>query len=146
MMRVVRPGGAIVVEDLDCPTSKNEEGVENPVYSRFLELFSAVVLEEELGARPGQELPQLLERAGVGSVHCNESVLAISTRGQTRSPAVLVLDSIRHAIVAAQLATRNEVDRLISELDRFRTAPQCLFWLPRIIQVWGIVPTLGCGL
>ena len=63
-----------------------------------------------------------------------------------RNPASLVLDSIRHAIVAGQLATRTEVDRLAAELDRFRIAPQSLFWLPRIIQVWGSVPAMGSGL
>ena len=63
-----------------------------------------------------------------------------------RNPASLVLDSIRHAIVAGHLATRTEVDRLASELDGFRAAPQSLFWLPRIVQVWGSVPAMGSGL
>ena len=52
-----------------------------------------------------------------------------------------MLASIRNAIVAAQLATRTEVDRLTVELDRFRVEPHRMFELPKIIQVWGSVPT-----
>ena len=55
----------------------------------------------------------------------------------------MVLNSMRQAIVAAQLATRTEVDRLVSELARSRSSKGRMFWLPRIVQAWGIVPSPG---
>jgi ubiquinone/menaquinone biosynthesis C-methylase UbiE len=146
MMSAVQPGGTIVIEDLECPRQADTHALDNPAYSRFLELFNALLRDEEADSPRGLQLSQLLENFGVAGVHCNESSTPIVGSGETRSPAALVFDSIRHAIVATQLATRTEVDRLAFELDRFRVAPQSLSWLPRIVQVWGSVPSLGSGL
>jgi len=147
MMHVVQPGGTIVVEDLECTPEVDGPMVDHPAYTRFLELFNALVRHEEADSPHGHlHLPELLEHAGVTRVSCNESPAPIANGGESRNPASLVLDSIRHAIVATQLATRTEVDRLASELNGFRIAPQSLFWLPRIVQVWGSVPALGSGL
>lgn len=146
MMRAVQPGGTIVVEDLECSQRPDAHAVDNPAYTRFLELLGALIRDEEGDSPQGLRLPQLLEHVGVASVHYNESPAPIGSSGEARNPAAVVFDSIRHVIVAAQLATRTEVDRLASELDRFRIAPQSLFWLPRIVQVWGSVPSLGSGL
>jgi SAM-dependent methyltransferase len=146
MMRVVQPGGTIVVEDFECPPDPDGQAVGHPAYTRLLELFHALVRDEETDPPSGLQLPALLEHAGVAGVHIDASPTPASTGEGSRNPAAQVLSSIRHAIVAANLATRTEVDRLASELDRFRTTPQSLFWLPRIVQVWGSVPTAGSGL
>jgi ubiquinone/menaquinone biosynthesis C-methylase UbiE len=146
MMQVVRPGGTIVVEDFECPPDVNGRAVDNPAYTRFLELYHALVDDEESEPPKGQQLPELLEHAGVEVVYCSETPTPVPTGPETRNPAALVLDSIRHAIVAARLATRTEVDRLASELDRYRSTPQSLFWLPRIVQAWGTAPEIGGGL
>jgi SAM-dependent methyltransferase len=146
MMHVVQPGGTIVVEDFECPPDADGQAPDNPAYTRFLELFNALVRDEESDPPKGLHLPELLEHAGVEVVYCSETPTPVSTGAETRNPAALVFDSIRHAIVAARLATRTEVDRLAAELDRFRTTPQSLFWLPRIVQAWGSAPTIGSGL
>jgi hypothetical protein len=146
MMNLVQPGGTIVVEDFECPPDADTQAVDHPAYTRFLELFHALICDEETNLPTGLELPALLEHAGVAGVHYSQSPTPPSTGEGSRNPAALVLDSIRHAIVAAQLATRTEVDRLASELNQFRSTPQSEFWLPRIVQVWGSVPTIGNGL
>jgi SAM-dependent methyltransferase len=146
MMQVVQPGGTIVVEDLECPHEADGPMVDHPAYTRFLELFNALVRDEEVDSPRGLQLPELLEHAGVAGVSYSESPAPITTGEEKRNPASLVLDLMRHAIVAGQLASRTEVDRLAFELDRFRIAPQSLFWLPRIVQVWGSVPAIGSGL
>ena len=146
MIGVVHPGGTIVVEDLDCSFDGDGSPMDHPAYTRFLELFNALIKGGEAAPPRRQQLPQLLERAGVAGVQCSEAPSAVLSRGGARNPASLMLASIRNAVVAAQLATRGEVDRLAAELDRFRIEPQCSFGLPRIVQVWGSVPTLGSGL
>jgi SAM-dependent methyltransferase len=146
MMQVVQPGGTIVVEDLECPPGAEGPMVDHPAYTRFLELFNALLRDEETDSVGSLQLPALLEHAGVAGVSYRESPAPVTTGEEARNPASLVLDSMRQAIVAGQLATRTEVDRLASELDRFRIAPQSLFWLPRIVQVWGSVPAIGSGL
>jgi hypothetical protein len=143
MMSMLEPGGTIVVEDLECPLGDCRLEMDNPAHTRFLELFNALIRDEEGCPLQGLKLPQLLEHAGVASVHCHESPTPIEASEPVQNPAVLVLDSIRQAIVATHLATRTEVDRLACELARFRIAPQNLFWLPKIVQVWGSVPSLG---
>ena len=146
MMAVVQPGGTIVVEDLDCSPEVDGRLIDNPAYTRFLELFNALIRGGDTSSPRRQQLPQLLENAGVAGVQCAEAPSPVVTNGNTRNPASLMLASIRNAVVAAQLATRTEVDRLTAELDRFRVEPQRFFGLPKIIQVWGTVPTLASGL
>jgi ubiquinone/menaquinone biosynthesis C-methylase UbiE len=145
MMRVVQPGGTIVVEDLDCAPEATSFASENPAYARFLELFNALISNEGTDPAQALQLPELLEHAGVSAVRC-ESPAPDLAGSDSRNPACLLLDSIRHAIVAAQIATRTEVDRLATELDRLRFTPSGLFWLPRIVQVWGSVPTISAGM
>jgi SAM-dependent methyltransferase len=146
MMTVVQPGGTIVVEDIDCTPEADGQTTSNPAYTRFLELFNALIRGGETYLPRCQQLPQLLTHAGVAGVQCSETPSPVATSRDARNPASLMLASIRHAIVAAQLATRTEVDRLTAELERFRIEPQGLFSLPRIVQVWGSVPSLGSGL
>jgi SAM-dependent methyltransferase len=146
MISAVRPGGMIVVEDLECRSDRDGESSENPAYSRFLELFNALVHDDEVEARRGPELALFLEHAGVSGVHCHELPTTVTESEPIRNPASMVLSSMRQAIVAAQLATRTEVDRLVYELARYRINPDNLFWLPRIVQAWGIVPSPMSGL
>jgi SAM-dependent methyltransferase len=142
MMAMVQPGGTIVVEDLDCSPEADGRVFDNPAYTRFLELFNALIRGGEPSSPRRQQLPQLLEHAGVAGVQCTEAPSPVVTDSHMTNPASLMLASIRNAIVAAQLATRTEVDRLTAELDRFRVEPHRMFGLPKIIQVWGRVPTL----
>jgi len=146
MVRAVQPGGIIVLEDLECPGKVDAAGVDNPVYTRFLELYAALLRDDEGEPSPGLQLHQLLEQVGIAGVQCSNSPTPVESGEHARNPAAQFLDSIHHAIVAAHLATRTEVKRLTSELDKFRMAPQSLFWMPRIVQVWGSVPSLGSGL
>jgi SAM-dependent methyltransferase len=146
MIRAVQPGGIIVLEDLECPGRVDAAEVNNPAYTRFLELYSALLREDEGEPSPGLQLPRLLEQVGIAGVQCSDSPTPVESSEHLRNPAAQFLESIHHAIVAAHLATRTEVNRLTSELDKFRLAPQSLFWMPRIVQVWGSVPSLGSGL
>ena len=43
MMAMVQPGGTIVVEDLDCSPEADGRVFDNPAYTRFLELFNALI-------------------------------------------------------------------------------------------------------
>jgi 2-polyprenyl-3-methyl-5-hydroxy-6-metoxy-1,4-benzoquinol methylase len=146
MTRVVRPGGMIVVEDLECSQRDADQRDGDPAYQRFLELFVTLIHDAGIGTRQGWELPCFFEEAGLSGVRCHESALVITQGDAPQNAAAAILTSIRHVIVAAQLATRSEIDRLVTELDRFRSGSQGLSWLPRIVQVWGSVPALGRGL
>ena len=53
MISAVRPGGMIVVEDLECQSDGDGHSVDNPAYSRFLELFNALLRDEEVNGRGG---------------------------------------------------------------------------------------------
>ena len=79
MMHVVQPGGTIVIEDLECPHEAEGLTVDHPAYSRFLELFHALVRHEEADWPRGLQLPELLEHVGVAGVSYNESPAPIAT-------------------------------------------------------------------
>ena len=145
MISAVRPGGMIVVEDLECRSDRDGERSENPAYSRFLELFNALVRDDEVEAGRGSELALVSGACRSIGVHCHELPTTV-TEGADKESRLDGLELDRQAIVAAQLATRTEVDRLVYELARYRINPDNLFWLPRIVQAWGIVPSPMSGL
>ena len=146
MVRTAHPGGIIVLEDLECPGTIDAAGADNPVYTRFLELYMALLREDQSEPSPGLQLPRLLEQVGIAGAQCSDSATSVDSSDHARNPVAQLLDSIHHAIVAAHLATRTEVKRLTSELEKFHMPPQSLFWMPRIVQAWGSVPSLGSGL
>ena len=108
MMHVVQPGGTIVVEDLECSPEADGPMVDHPAYTRFLELFNALVRDEEADRPEGLHLPELLEQAGVAGVSCNDVSRADRGRRRGAQPGVARpgLDPSRHRRGAARDANR----------------------------------------
>ena len=64
-------------------------GRDNPAYTRFLELFNALIRGGEPSSPRRQQLPQLLEHAGVAGVQCTEAPSPVTTNGIHEEPGVL---------------------------------------------------------
>jgi ubiquinone/menaquinone biosynthesis C-methylase UbiE len=128
------PGGTLVVEDIDF--SGHFSYPDSPAFRRFQELYSAAVRARGCDPDIGPRLPSLLAGAGLGEVDVHV-VQPAGMDGELMVVAPLTLENVADAIVAAQLASHDELDQIIDELYEFARADGTLMSLPRIVQAWG---------
>ncbi|MCB0214681.1 MAG: methyltransferase domain-containing protein [Anaerolineae bacterium] len=139
MARALRPGGVMVVEDIDftghfCyPPSA--------AFKRYVELYSDVV--RRMGADPniGLRLPGLLMAANFENVQINV-VQPTARQGEAKIMAPLTMEYIRQAVLANHLATEQEITDIVDALYAFADDPNTVLSLPRVMQVWGYRPHL----
>jgi SAM-dependent methyltransferase len=134
LVRAVRPGGVVVVEDTDFAGHFGHPAC--PAFDRYVALYQEVVRRRGGDACLGPRLPGLLEEAGLGDVEL-EVVQPAFRRGEGKRLAAVTLEHVREAVVAAGLAAAAEVDRMVTELETFASDPRTIVSLPRIFRVWG---------
>ena len=137
LFQALHPGGAVVVEDIDCTGHFSYPA--SPAFNRYIELYSEVVYR--VGADPniGPRLPSLLMDAKFENVQINV-VQPAGLQGEVKIIHPLTMDYIRAPVLAYGLATEQEIDKIVEELYDFARDPRTLLSLPRIVQAWGYRP------
>ncbi|MBI3925508.1 MAG: methyltransferase domain-containing protein [Armatimonadetes bacterium] len=137
MKAVTRPGGTVAVEDIDFPGHFRHPDC--PAFDRYLELYESVVARRGGNARLGRQLLDLAREAGLETVRVH-LVMAVHHDGLGKRVAEVTMEHIGEAVVATELASRQEVDRLVRELRRFRRDPRSQISIAPTFQVSGRVP------
>lgn len=118
MVRALRPGGRLLVEDADpalqpliCP---DEHGPEQQLANRLRHGFRALLAERGADLTYGRRLPRLLREAGLSQVEA-DAYFPVS------SPACTALElatvrQVREKLVAAGYATDAEVERHLANV------------------------------
>jgi len=137
MVAAVRPGGSILVEDVEVAAVWSSPA--SNALARHRDLYVAAALG--LGARPdvGCELATMLR--DVGAIDVDVEIV----QPVLRDPADLqvharTMEAIAGPVVQQGLATDAEVVELVAQLDAFATTPGVFATLPRIVQVSGRAP------
>jgi ubiquinone/menaquinone biosynthesis C-methylase UbiE len=134
LVRAARPGGLVVGEDIEfaahfCyPTC--------PAFDRYVSLYQQAVQRKGGDPNIGPRLVSLFMDAGLRRVGV-EVVQPTFRSGPGKRIAPVTMEHIREAVVTAGLASANEVDGIIADLDSFARNPRTILSLPRIFQVWG---------
>jgi ubiquinone/menaquinone biosynthesis C-methylase UbiE len=128
------PGGTLVVEDIDF--AGHFCYPDSDAFRRYQDLYCAVVRARGCDPDIGPRLPGLLADAGLDDVRVHV-VQPAGLEGEVTVVAALTLENVADAVVQAQIATREELDRTIDELYEFARADGTLLSLPRIVQAWG---------
>ncbi|MET8949387.1 methyltransferase domain-containing protein [Streptomyces sp. NPDC004393] len=135
MIKALRPGGRLLIEDADpalqpliCP---DEYGPEQQLANRLRQGFRSLLAQRGADLSYGRRLPRLLREAGLQRVEA-DAYFPIT------SPACSALESatvrqIRDRLVAAGLATDEEIDRHLSHVA---SGPMDLATSP-LISAWG---------
>ncbi len=134
MVDSLRPGGWLLVEDADpalqpliCP---DEHGPEQELANKLRIGFRSLLASRGADLAYGRKLPRLLRQAGLTGVNA-DAYFPIT------SPACDLLEAatvrhVRDGLVAAQLATDEEVDRHLANVDAGRldlaTSPMISAW------------------
>lgn len=135
MLRALRPGGVLIVEDIQISASFAYPA--SAALARHVMWYEAAV--ERRGGDPniGPKLPSLLRAAGVEQVQL-AIVQPSFLQGEGKTIHRLTMENIAAAVIGEGLATPEEVERVTSELALLADDPDSLVALPRIFQVWGV--------
>ncbi|MFF8674911.1 methyltransferase domain-containing protein [Streptomyces sp. NPDC015242] len=134
MVRALRPGGRLLVEDADptlqpllCP---DEHGPEQQLANRLRSGFRTLLADRGTELPSGRALPRLLREAGLTRVHADAYF-------PLTSPACAALESVtirqvRDQMVTAGLATDEDIDRHLANVTSgaldLTTAPMISAW------------------
>ena len=129
--------GVIVVEDIDFGGHFCDPYCE--AFYRYSELYAATAKQRGADAFIGRRLARMLDIAGFADVQ-SSLVQPYGHSGEVKQISSLTLGAVSDAIVAANLATAEELASLKLELQAFAARPDTTLALPRIFQAWGRKP------
>jgi SAM-dependent methyltransferase len=130
----LRPGGLIVVEDIDYRGHFAEP--ECPALQRSVELYSALVRNRGADPDIGPRLPALLREAGYHDIQMR-MFHPTALEGGIKLLICVTLETIAENVLADGLATGAELQQTIEELNDFARDPHTVLGGPRVFQVWG---------
>jgi SAM-dependent methyltransferase len=138
LIRAARPGGIVVVEDIDFHTYFSWPL--NEAFQRYVDLYREA--SSRMGADPliGPKLVGMFLDSGLDDVEF-EPVEPLFREGVGKLIPQLTMEHIRENVVSAGLASNEEITQIVSELDRLRQDPKSLMGYPRVFQVWGRRPS-----
>ena len=128
------PGGVLVVEDIDF--TGHFCSPYSAAFWRYVELYTDAVRARGCDPNIGPRLPALLAEAGLGERGMNV-VQPAGFSGDVKSIAPITLEAIADAVLAAELATPEQLNETVDELYAFANAEGTVLSIPRIVQAWG---------
>jgi ubiquinone/menaquinone biosynthesis C-methylase UbiE len=134
MVRAVRPGGLVVVEDIEFAAHFCYPPC--LAFTRYVDLYQRAVTRKGGDPNIGPRLVNLFLDTGLDEVHL-EVVQPTFRSGPGKRIAAITMEHIQEAVVQEDLASAQEVERIVAELDQFTAAPRTILSMPRIFQVWG---------
>jgi SAM-dependent methyltransferase len=137
--RALRPGGLLIIEDVDFKGSF--AWPETAAFRRYCELYYAVVRPRGGDPDIGPRLPILLADGGFAQVDMHV-VQPMAMQGEAKLINPITLENIADVVVQDGLATRQEIDALIRELYAFSADSRTVAGLARVIQAWGRRPAV----
>jgi SAM-dependent methyltransferase len=135
--RIVRPGGAVVVQEVDWLSWQCEPGL--PAWTALrgvlLDLWHSRGLDPEIGRR----LPMLLRTGGLCEVDATARA-GIDGAGHPYRRLILTFaERFRDRILGAGLASAGELDTLVATVDRHLADPGTVVVRAMTVQAWGRV-------
>jgi len=134
----LRPGGTVVVEDIDF--SGYFCYPDCAALWQYVQLYTETTRRRGVDANIGPRLPSLLAQAGFENIQVN-IVQPAGFDGEVKLITPLTMENIADAVIAEGLATAEEIDRIVAELYAFANMPGTLGSTPRIFEAWGSQPT-----
>lgn len=138
MRRALRPGGVIIAVDIDfhgyfCYP-------ESPAFERYLELYVETVRRRGGDPYIGPRLPELLTQSGFEQIEMSV-VQPAGLDGEVKLLTPITMENIADAVMAEGLASKEEIEQLISDLYVYARTPGTIGATPRIVEAWGRRPT-----
>jgi 2-polyprenyl-3-methyl-5-hydroxy-6-metoxy-1,4-benzoquinol methylase len=137
MVTALKPGGRLVVEDIDYRGSFCEP--EHASFERYEEIYQESARRNGGDPHIATKLPLMLADAGLRTVASNV-IQPSGTDGEVKLLPPLTLENIRATAVRHGVAEADELDRLVEDLYAIAADPRTYVGNPRMVQVWGERP------
>jgi ubiquinone/menaquinone biosynthesis C-methylase UbiE len=137
MRGALRPGGVVVVEDIDFRGHFSYP--ESAALARYVELYSEMVRRKGADPNIGPRVPSLLTDAGFENVEMR-LVQPAGMVGEVKLMTPITMQCIGPAVIAGGLASEAEVAGLVAELFEYAHTPGTIGCVPRVVQAWGYQP------
>jgi SAM-dependent methyltransferase len=136
MMRAARPGGKIIIEDVQFSGHFCYPAC--AAFDEYLRLYAAAARNNGADPEIGPGLPSLLHGAGLQNIDFDLIQPCFST-GPGKWMAYLTLEKIKGTVVAQGIADEQTIDKLLVQLKDFTANEHSIISLPRIFRAWGNV-------
>jgi SAM-dependent methyltransferase len=137
MQRWLKPGGFLVVEDIDFTGHFCHP--ESPALRRYVDLYRQAVQRRGGDPHIGPRVPGLLVDAGFDGVAMHV-VQPAGISGEVKLLNAVTMENIADSVVADGLASAAEVGQIIDELYEFGRSPRTVVSISRVVQSWGRTP------
>ena len=137
MIAAVKPGGVVIVEDLD--HSALFSYPDCAAVGRYEVLYNEVARRRGGDPEIGPKLTGMLRRAGLDDVHLRLTQ-PVFMAGPAKRINQITLENVRDAILAEGVTTADVIDAIVSELEAFTEDPDTIVGFPRFFQVFGRRP------
>lgn len=134
LRRHVRPGGAIVLEDIDFRGHFAEPDC--PALRRYVEFYTKSVQRRGADPNIGPRLPALLRAAGIADIRM-KLAHPVALQGGIKLLTCVTLENIADTILADGLVTSEDLRETVEELYAFARDPHTLLGGPLVFQAWG---------
>jgi SAM-dependent methyltransferase len=134
LLDALAPGGLLVVEDVDISGSFSHPP--SAAFQRCSELFQSAVRANGGDPNLGRRLPLVLRAAGLDRVGMHV-VQPAGWQGDVKHISALTLAATRDSILAADLASHEEIDAILAQLEAFAARDDTVVTAARIAQCWG---------
>lgn len=134
LRRHTRPGGVVIVEDIDFRGHFAEPHC--PALVRFVDYYTKSVNRRGADPNIGPRLPGLLRQAGFENVQMN-LLHPAALSGGIKLLTCVTLENIAEAVLQDGLASEKELRETIEELHAFARDPHTVLGGPRVFQAWG---------
>jgi SAM-dependent methyltransferase len=137
MLAAARPGGRVLVEDVEVAAVWSSPP--SDALTRHLELYVAAA--HGLGARPdyAAEIAPTLAALGATDVEIDLLQPVLRTPDDIRAHAC-TMEAIAEPVLAQGLASTDEIATLVDQLDEFARTPGVVATLPRVVQISARAP------
>ena len=134
MARVVRPGGWVALQEVDCELWRCEPRHDawDELHLAFLESFDAAGRDPYVGRR----LPALLRQAGLTDVDFDVHACHWGPGHPYQTLLLYFTELLREHILEAGLLTVDRLDGLEAELERHLARPDTFVIHPLFFQAW----------
>ncbi len=132
--QLLKPGGLLITEDIDF--SGHFVFPESRAFNRYHELYCRAVRKRGGDPNIGLRLPSLLKEGGFANVEMS-IVQPVGLEGEVKLLNPITMENIADTVLEDNLATREEVARVVQELYDFAADDKTIAGAPRIVQAWG---------
>lgn len=134
MLTALKPGGTLVVEDIDFLGHFCHPRC--AAFDRYVELYQAAVRHRGADPTIGPRLCGMLIDCGAQDVQVSVAQ-PVFRQGEGKQIAPITLAHIGPALLAARLCSADELLRTVAQLAEFVRDPHTVISLPRVVQAWG---------